>query len=114
MRIPTLKKLKEHWRALSTLLVPIEQEIEHFQPSPSSSVLTLNQISMDLMTREVRRGGRMIELQVKEFALLEFFMRNPGTVLTKAQILEKVWNYNFDPGTNVLDVLICRLREKVD
>ena len=68
---------------------------------------------LDLLTR--RSGGRAkIELQPREFALLEYLMRNAGRVVTKTMIMEHVWDYGFDPQTNVVDVLICRLRNKVD
>ncbi|MDD4975161.1 MAG: response regulator transcription factor [Bacteriovorax sp.] len=76
--------------------------------------LTYGDLVMDLEKREVFRQGKKISLQVKEFSLLDYFMRNPGRVITKALILEKVWGYDFDPQTNVVDVLVCRLRNKVD
>jgi len=69
---------------------------------------------MDLMTREVSRAGKKIELQPREFSLLEYLMRNAGRVVSKTMVLEHVWDYNFDPQTNVVDVLVCRLRNKVD
>lgn len=75
--------------------------------------LTFGDIEMDLSSRTVRRTKRTIELQQKEFALLEYLIRNAGQVLTKTQILEKIWSYSFDPQTNVVDVLVCRLRRKI-
>jgi DNA-binding winged helix-turn-helix (wHTH) protein len=69
---------------------------------------------MDLLTREVVRAGQKIELQPREFALLEYLMRNPGKVVTKAMILEHIFDYSFDPQTNVVDVLVHRLRSKID
>jgi len=69
---------------------------------------------LDLLTREVFRTDKKIELQPHEFALLEYLMRNAGRVVSKTMILEHVWDYNFDPQTNVVDVLVCRLRNKVD
>lgn len=78
------------------------------------TVLTGGSITLDLITREVKRDGVKIELQLKEFALLEYFLRNQGRVLSKTQILEKIWNYQFDPQTNVVDVLVYRLRAKID
>jgi two-component system OmpR family response regulator len=69
---------------------------------------------MDLLDREVTRSGRRIELQSREFALLELMLRNPGRPITKTMILEHIWDYNFDPQTNVVDVLVHRLRAKVD
>jgi DNA-binding response OmpR family regulator len=71
-------------------------------------------LSLDLLTRRVRRDGEDIELQPKEYALLEYFMRNPERVLSKTMILEHVWDYQFDPQTNVVDVLVSRLRQKID
>jgi len=69
---------------------------------------------MDLLTREVTRAGRKIELQPIEFSLLEYLMRSAGRVVSKTMIMEHVWNYNFDPQTNVVEARICRLREKID
>ena len=69
---------------------------------------------MDLLNRAVTRGGERIELQAREFALLEYLMRHTGRVVTKTMILEHIWDYSFDPQTNVVDVLVCRLRNKVD
>jgi DNA-binding response OmpR family regulator len=82
--------------------------------SISPTTLTGGDISLDLISREVRRDGQKIELQLKEFSLLEYFLRNQGRVLSKAQILERIWNYQFDPQTNVVDVLVFRLRSKID
>lgn len=82
--------------------------------TPEESKLTYGDLIMDLERREVFREGKKISLQVKEFSLLDYFMRNPEIVITKALILEKVWGYDFDPQTNVVDVLVCRLRNKVD
>ena len=69
---------------------------------------------MDLLTRRVVRSGVDIELQPKEFSLLEYFMRNEGRVVSKTLIMEHIYDYNFDPQTNVVDVLVCRLRNKLD
>ena len=71
-------------------------------------------VSSDLLTREVKRGEVTVELQAREFSLLEFLMRHAGRVVTKTMILEHVWDYSFDPQTNVVDVLVCRLRNKID
>lgn len=81
---------------------------------PSQNSIQLGDISIDLIARKVSRGGELIELQKKEFLLLEYFMRHPGCVVTKTQILEGVWNSQFDPQTNVVDVLVFRLRSKID
>jgi len=69
---------------------------------------------MNLLTREVTRGGQKIELQRLEFALLEYLMRNAGRVISKTMIMEHVWDYNFDPQTNVVESRVCRLRDKID
>ncbi len=71
-------------------------------------------IELDLLSRKVHRQGTVVELQPREFSLLEFFLRHPGQVLTKTMILEHVWSYDFDPQTNVVDVLVSRLRSKID
>ncbi len=80
----------------------------------AQSILTVADLTLNLLTREVMRGGRKIELTAREFALLENLMRSPGRVLTRAQICEQVWNYHFDPETNLVDVYVQRLRKKVD
>jgi two-component system OmpR family response regulator len=69
---------------------------------------------MDLVSRRVERAGRPLDLRPREFALLEYLMRNAGRVVSKSMILSHVWDYSFDPRTNVVDVLVHRLREKVD
>ena len=81
---------------------------------PSESVLTVRDLSLDRVERKVARAGRSIELTTKEFALLEYLMRNAGRRLTRAMIIEHVWNLTFDTTTNVVDVYINYLRRKVD
>lgn len=76
--------------------------------------LTFADLKMDLLTREVWRGTTKIDLQAREFLLLEYLLRNQNKVVSKTMILEHVWNYHFDPQTNVVDVLVCRLRNKID
>lgn len=80
----------------------------------SQSILSVADLSMNLLTREVLRGGQRIELTTREFSLLEHLLRSPGRVLTRVEICERVWDYNFDPGTNLVDVYVQRLRKKVD
>ncbi len=82
-------------------------------PAPDT-VLRVGDLEMDLLARRVARGGRRIELQRREFQLLECLMRNAGRVVTRTMLLEHVWDYRFDPQTNVIDVHISRLRRKVD
>jgi two-component system, OmpR family, response regulator len=76
--------------------------------------LTVADLSIDLLTRRVERGGVLIELRPREYALLELLMRHAGRVVSKAMILSQIFNYGFTPGTNVVDVLVFRLREKID
>jgi two-component system OmpR family response regulator len=71
-------------------------------------------LEMNLLTRKVTRGGRSIELQPREFRLLEYLMRHAGQVVTRTMLLENVWDYHFDPQTNVIDVHVSRLRRKID
>ena len=78
------------------------------------SILSVSDLTMNLLTREVRRGTTKMELTPREFSLLEHLMRSPGRVLTRVQICEQVWDYNFDPGTNLVEVYVQRLRKKVD
>jgi two-component system OmpR family response regulator len=82
--------------------------------APQETVLRCDDLEMDLLARRVRRGGRAIELQPREFRLLEFLLRHVDQVVTRTMLLEGVWDYHFDPGTNVVDVHLSRLRKKVD
>ena len=79
-----------------------------------TTVLKVEDLEMDLVTHQVTRGGDRIELQPLEYQLLEYLMRNRGRVVSRNTILERVWNYDFDPHTNVVEVRVCRLREKID
>ncbi len=76
--------------------------------------LQVADLEMDLLQRQVRRAGRVVELQPREFRLLEFLMRHAGQVVTRTMLLEGVWDYHFDPQTNVIDVHVSRLRTKID
>ena len=80
----------------------------------SQSLLKVGDLTLNLLTREVNRAGQKIELTTREFSLLEHLMRSPGRVLTRVEIVERVWEYNFDPGTNLVDVYVQRIRKKVD
>jgi two-component system OmpR family response regulator len=100
--------------SFSELLARIEALLRRSSSAEESGRLIIGDLSMDLMTREVSRAGKKIELQPREFSLLEYLMRNAGRVVSKTMVLEHVWDYNFDPQTNVVDVLVCRLRNKVD
>ncbi|MBA3794630.1 MAG: response regulator transcription factor [Rubrobacter sp.] len=81
---------------------------------PWSSKMDLGDLGVDLRSRRVNRGGKQIDLSSREFALLEYFMRHPGQVLSRQQILSSVWDYSFDPGSNVVDVYVRYLRSKLD
>ncbi|MBU6402725.1 MAG: response regulator transcription factor [Verrucomicrobia bacterium] len=100
--------------AFSELLARVQALIRRSTTATEPTKLTVGDLTMDLLTREVWRRDRKLELQAKEFSLLEYLMRNAGKVVSKALILEHVWDYSFDPQTNVVDVVVCRLRNKVD
>ena len=100
--------------AFSELLARIQALVRRSSAISEPTTLTHGDLTLDLLSREVTRGGRKIELQAREFALLEYLLRNAGRVVSKTTILEHVWDYNFDPKTNVIDVLVSRLRSKVD
>lgn len=100
--------------AFSELLARVEALMRRSPQSLEGSKLQFEDLVLDLRTKEAFRGSRRIELHAKEFSLLEYFLRNPGQVLSKTQILEKIWSFDFDPQTNVVDVLVCRLRNKID
>ncbi len=101
--------------AFPELLARVHALIRRASGGPASSELTVGDLTLDLRTRAASRGGRTLEpLRPREFALLEYLMRNAGRVVSKTMILSHVWDYGFDPRTNVVDVLVFRLREKVD
>jgi two-component system OmpR family response regulator len=103
--------------AFSELLARIESLGRRRQGPLSSgpeTVLRYDDLVMDLLARRVERGGREIDLQPREFKLLEVLLRHAGQVMTRTMLLEKVWDYRFDPQTNVIDVHISRLRQKID
>lgn len=100
--------------AFTELLARIHALIRRATQIAEPASLSTGDLSMDLLSREVTRAGQRIELQSREFALLELLMRNPGRPITKTMILEHVWDYSFDPQTNVVDVLVHRLRAKLD
>jgi two-component system OmpR family response regulator len=100
--------------AFSELLARIQALIRRSSQAPEPTRLAVGDLSLDLLSREARRDGEKIELQPREFALLEYLMRHPGRPVTKTMILEHIFDYSFDPQTNVVDVLVHRLRSKVD
>ncbi len=100
--------------AFTELLARIHALFRRMSNTPEATRLTVADLAMDLLTREVTRSGSKIELQPKEFSLLEYLLRNTGRVVSKTMIMEHVWDYNFDPQTNVVETAICRLRDKID
>ena len=100
--------------AFSELVARLKALIRRSTGTAEPTTLAAADLKIDLLTREVTRGCSPIELQPKEYALLEYLMRNKGRVVTKTMIIEHVWNYNFDPETNVVEARICRLRDKID
>ena len=101
--------------AFTELLARIQALIRRATAAPASTQVTVGDLTLDLRTRRAVRAGREIEaLRPREFALLEYLMRNAGRVVSKTMILSHVWDYSFDPRTNVVDVLVHRLREKID
>jgi two-component system OmpR family response regulator len=100
--------------AFSELLARIQAVMRRTASIPESTTLNIADLTMDIIKRKVLRAGKEIELQSLEFSLLEYLMRNTGRVLSKTMIIEHVWEYNFDPGTNVVEARICRLRDKID
>lgn len=100
--------------AFTELVARIHAVIRRATAPAETSKLQVNDLSLDLVKRKVFRAGEEIELQPKEFALLEYMMRNVGRVVSKTMIMENVWDYDFDPQTNVVEARICRLRDKID
>jgi heavy metal response regulator len=100
--------------AFSELLARVQALVRRASRTPEPTTLTVEDLVLDLLSRRVSRAEAAIELRPREFALLEYLMRNAGKVVSKTMILSHVWEYNFDPQTNIVDVLVSRLREKID
>ena len=100
--------------AFAELLARVQALVRRATRAPDPTTLTIGDLTLDLLSRRVTRGATPIELRPREFALLEYLMRNPGKVVSKTMILSHVWDYTFDPQTNIVDVLVSRLREKID
>lgn len=100
--------------AFSELVARIQALIRRGTGTTELTRLRVEDLSMDLLSREVTRQGKRIDLKPLDFALLEYLMRNAGRVVTKTMIIEHVWGYNFDPGSNVVETRVCKLREKVE
>lgn len=100
--------------AFSELLARIHALIRRANNTPEPTGITVGDLHMDLLSRVVTRASKKIDLQPREFCVLEYLARNAGRVVSKTMIMERVWDYNFDPQTNVVESRICRLRDKID
>ena len=100
--------------AFSELLARVQALIRRASGAAEPTSLVVDDLSVNVLTREVRRGGKRIDLPPLEFSLLEYLMRNARKVVSKTMIMEHVWDYNFDPQTNVVEVRICKLRDRID
>lgn len=100
--------------AFAELLARVQALVRRGSRETEPGTLSLSDLKLDLLSRKVTRAGKKIELPAREFALLEYLMRNAGRVVTRTMILNHVWDYSFDPQTNVVDALVCRLRNKID
>lgn len=96
------------------LLARVQALVRRGSRETEPTALRVGDLELDLLSRKVKRAAKKIDLQAREFSLLEYLMRNAGRVVTKTMILNHVWDYSFDPQTNVVDVLVCRVRNKVD
>ncbi|MGI8436320.1 MAG: response regulator [Chthoniobacterales bacterium] len=100
--------------SFSELLARVQALIRRSSQISEPTTVSYGGVTLDLLSRDVIRDGTKIDLQAREFSLLEYLLRNAGRVVSKTMILEHIWDYAFDPQTNVVDVLVCRLRNKVD
>jgi len=100
--------------AFSELMARVQALIRRSSGATEPTRLEVGDLSINLLSREVVRNGKRIEIQPLEYALLEYLVRNKEKVVSKTMIMEHVWNYNFDPQTNVVEARICRLRDKID
>ena len=100
--------------AFAELLARVQALVRRATRTAEPTTLTFEDLTLDLLSRTVTRAGRPLDLRPREFALLEYLMRNAGRVVSKTMILSHVWEYNFDPQTNIVDVLVSRLRDKID
>lgn len=100
--------------AFAELLARVEAMARRGKGEGPTTRLSVGDLEMDLLSRGVKRGGQKVDLQPREFRLLEYLMRHAGQVVTRTMLLEGVWDYHFDPQTNVIDVHVSRLRQKID
>lgn len=117
-RIKGLRSGSEDYMAKPFSIAELAARIEIIgrrgQPAAAAALITVEDLEIDLLAREVRRMGRRIELTNREFRLLEYMARHAGNVLTRSMIIEAVWDYSFDPQTNIVDQHISHLRQKID
>jgi len=100
--------------AMAELQIRVKNLLKRAQKTSEATQLVFQDLKLNRLNREVVRSSRRLDLQEREFALLDLFMSNPNKIIGKQTILKEVWNYDFDPQTNVVDVLVCRLRNKVE
>ena len=100
--------------AFGELLARLDALLRRSQESQIATTLSLADLRMDVLSRKVTRGGKAVNLQPREFKLLEYLLRHAGQVVTRTMLLENVWNFHFDPQTNVIDVHVSKLRQKID
>ena len=100
--------------SFSELLARVQALLRRANQETESTSLSVAGLTIDLLARTAKRDGKKINLQPKEFALLEYLMRNRGRIVSKTMIMERVWNYSFDPHTNVIEARVSKLREKID
>ena len=100
--------------AFGELLARLDALVRRSQVQGAETTLVLDDLSVDLLSRKVTRAGKPVSLQPREFKLLEYLMRHANQVVTRTMLLENVWDYRFDPQTNVIDVHVSRLRQKID
>jgi two-component system OmpR family response regulator len=100
--------------AFPELLARVQALLRRATAAAEPTSLEIGDLHIDLLSRRVTRAGKVIDLRPREFALLEYLARNAGRVVSKTMIQSRIWDYHFDPRTNVVDVLVCRLREKID
>ena len=100
--------------AFAELLARVQALVRRATRAPEPTTLAVEDVVLDLLSRRVTRAGQALDLRPREFVLLEYLMRNTGKVVSKTMILSHVWEYNFDPQTNIVDVLVSRLRDRID
>ena len=100
--------------SFSELLARIQALLRRAASTAEPTTITVGDLSIDLLARKVYRAGQRIDIQPQEYMLLEYLMRNAGRIVSKTMIIEHVWEYNFDPQTNIVETRMCRLREKID